>query len=146
MTRRALLACLLSLGVAGCERPATKLEFRARDEGRRLRVVGTTSLPDQAPLVIWLQKTPIDPPLVEGMALVQNQRFMATLLVPPTLAEGPYVVRVAISPRLRSWSPTVQEALGAHGEALEGPLVHKDAEGNHVLELTEQTWIGPPGV
>lgn len=143
--RRATCAVALLLG-AGCQSPATQLEVTAHDEGQRLVVTGTTSLPDAAPILLGLQKTPLDPPIVEGIAIVRDHRFTATLKIPSTLPEGPCVLRVYFSPRVRTWTPTLKEAVGAHGEKLRGPLVHRDADGNNVLELFEQTWVGPPSV
>ena len=137
---------LLLLGLAGCQAPATQLNFQARDEGRRLVVKGATSLPDQAPLLIWLQKTPLDRPLIQGMAVVQSHHFEAVLLVPVTLAQGPYFVRVYFSPQVRTWTPQLQEQVGVHGEKLHGPLVHVGRSGDRVLELYEPTWIGKPSV
>lgn len=141
---RAFGLCLL---LAGCAQgPQTTLAFSAHSEGRRLYVEGTTSLPDEAPLLVQLHKPPDMSPLTDATAVVKEHRFAAVLELPLTMAEGPYAVRVFFSPRARAWSPRVQEVVGPHGERLRGPNVRQDAAGDKVLERIEPVWIGPPGV
>lgn len=138
------LAALLLAGCAGA--PDTRLEFKPRAEGQRLVVEGTTSLPDEAPLLVELNKPPDMYRVLDATAIVENGRFTVVMPVPPTLAEGPYAVRVFFSPRARAWSPKVQEVVGPHGERLRGPFVRQDAAGDKVLERFEPVWIGPTGV
>lgn len=144
LVRLALASVLL---LAGCAKaPETKLEFKAHTEGQRLVVEGTTSLPDEAPLLVQLHKPPDMVPLLEATAIVEQGAFTAVMAVPPTMAEGPYAVRVYFSPLARAWSPKVREVVGPEGEHLRGPLVRQDPGGFKVLERLEPVWIGPTGV
>ncbi|HEY9856825.1 MAG TPA: hypothetical protein V6D05_13870 [Stenomitos sp.] len=147
-SRRPLGAWLLAVALlAGCSRaPDTTLTFEAQNEGRRLMVEGTTSLPDEAPLLVQLHKPPDMTPLMDATAIVKGGKFAAVLELPVTMAEGPYALRVFFSPRARAWSPQVQEVVGPHGERMRGPLVRQDAAGDKVLERIEPIWIGPTGV
>ncbi len=146
--RQSLVGLALALALlSGCARePETTLAFRAQTEGRRLVVEGTTSLPDEAPLLIQLHKPPDMAPLLESTAIVKAGTFTTAMPLPPTMAEGPYALRVFFSPRARAWSPRVQEVVGPEGEHLRGPLVRQDPEGYKVLERVEPVWIGPSGV
>lgn len=140
-------AFLAALLVAGCAKsPETTLAFTSRTEGRRLVVEGRTSLPDEAPLLLELHKPPDMQALLEATAIVKEGRFTGVMVLPVTLPEGPYVVRVFFSPRARAWSPKVKEVVGPHGEHLRGPLVRQDPAGDKVLERIEPAWIGPAGV
>lgn len=140
-----MLAALLMV-TACTHAPETTLAFTAHSEGRRLIVSGTTSLPDEAPLLLELHKPPDMQPLADATGIVKEGRFMGIVVLPVTLPEGPYAVRVVFSPRARAWSPKVREVVGPHGERLRGPFVRLDAAGDKVLERFEPVWIGPAGV
>lgn len=137
---------LVALLLAGCAGNDTQLAFTAQMQGQRLVVEGTTSLPDEAPLLVELNKPPDLYPIVDATAIVKKGRFSAVLPLAPTIAEGPYAVRVFFSPRARAWSPRVKDAVGPHGERMRGPLVRQDSAGDKILERLEPVWIGPTGV
>lgn len=145
MVRRCFV--VLAFLLAGCQRtPISSLDFKAADVGHRLVVQGTTSLPDEAPILVTLYKPPDERALLQGTAVARAHRFGIVLPFSPTVAAGPYALKVTFSPRVKSWSPSVVAAVGPHGEKLHGPDVHQDPDGNRVIEKVQPVWIGPAGV
>lgn len=131
-----VVAAALAAILAGCGPPETRFEAAVEPlGGDRVKVRGETAIPDGAQLNVTIERPSGGEPLAVGLPQVKGGRWEAEFDPPGATPPGPYLVRIAFSPRAFAWSPAVKPAVGENGEKLGGPNV-KQGDGYRYLEIT----------